>query len=47
MLDLIFSESGFWTIFTLVFIMVFFGFLVKKAVTLTKEKPRPIVLKED
>lgn len=45
--DVIFSEAGFWSIFTLVFIFAFFIFLGFKVRKLVDEKPHPLVEKED
>lgn len=46
MSDVIFSEAGFWSIFTIVFIFAFFIFLGVKVAKLVKEESRPIVPKE-
>jgi hypothetical protein len=40
--DIIFSEAGFWSIFTIVFIFAFFGYLGLKVSKLVHEEPHTL-----
>jgi hypothetical protein len=47
MLDILFSQIGFWSVFTILFIFAFFGWGIVKVNKLSKLPPAPPLEKVD
>ncbi len=47
MKDLIMSQTGFWTAFTILFMIIVLGWFFKKMISLSKQKPTPLEFEDD
>ena len=47
MFDILFSDIGLLSIFTLLFIFAFFGYIIYKLNGLSKQPPSPPLIKDD